>query len=431
MKSNIAHSLWWIPFIVVTWLLSYVGCTNLHEAQFYYTRNTLAKLLFDPNQIEYEILNLIRNARKSIYISLYSLENKIIHEALAEAFYRGIDVQMTTELDEEKNSSWQYLHQAHVPIRSGNFSGIMHNKYFIFDEEYVVTGSANLSKHMFTQMNHMVTLKNRILAKEYKKDFTLQREGFFSTQKDQAYRDIILEGKEGAWHIPPINVSSFSIQPYFTPYKNTLYQDSNNQLGLPVCQQTCIKLDNCEKQSKCTTRMCYEPKKQHVYYRYYNFDSKKHQCVAYDNALKVILDLIRKAKKSIVFIAFSFRDRAIIQELIDAQNIRGVEVKLWIDHSQYRSGYKLSRRSMDALAKNVTSVKLCEPPFKGGLLHHKVIMIDNNLLVLGSMNFSQNAVTKNDENFIIIQNAYSLVHHFQKEIENIDRYSVSLNILEN
>ena len=37
-----------------------------------------------------------------------------------------------------------------------------------------------------------------------------------------------------------------------------------------------------------------------------------------------------------------------------------------------------------------------------GLLHHKVFIIDEKIVVMGSYNFSQNAEERNDENLLII-----------------------------
>ena len=39
-----------------------------------------------------------------------------------------------------------------------------------------------------------------------------------------------------------------------------------------------------------------------------------------------------------------------------------------------------------------------------GILHHKVIIVDDDTVITGSLNFSDNAVTSNDENIIIIKN---------------------------
>ncbi|MBT7074503.1 MAG: hypothetical protein HN922_06305 [Anaerolineae bacterium] len=41
----------------------------------------------------------------------------------------------------------------------------------------------------------------------------------------------------------------------------------------------------------------------------------------------------------------------------------------------------------------------------GSFLHHKVIVIDDRIVITGSLNFSDNATESNDENILIVDNA--------------------------
>jgi phosphatidylserine/phosphatidylglycerophosphate/cardiolipin synthase-like enzyme len=50
------------------------------------------------------------------------------------------------------------------------------------------------------------------------------------------------------------------------------------------------------------------------------------------------------------------------------------------------------------------------------ILHHKVLIIDQQTVVTGSFNFSRNADESNDENVIIIQNA-EIAAEYLKEFE--------------
>ena len=52
-----------------------------------------------------------------------------------------------------------------------------------------------------------------------------------------------------------------------------------------------------------------------------------------------------------------------------------------------------------------------------GSKHHKVIIIDGEIVITGSLNFTQNATQKNDENVVIIydpQIAESYIHEFER-----------------
>jgi phosphatidylserine/phosphatidylglycerophosphate/cardiolipin synthase-like enzyme len=51
-------------------------------------------------------------------------------------------------------------------------------------------------------------------------------------------------------------------------------------------------------------------------------------------------------------------------------------------------------------------------------MHHKVILIDERIVITGSYNFSNNAKTRNDENTLIIHNP-EMVALFREEFERV------------
>ena len=56
--------------------------------------------------------------------------------------------------------------------------------------------------------------------------------------------------------------------------------------------------------------------------------------------------------------------------------------------------------------------------------HHKVLIIDKNIVVTGSFNFSRNADESNDENVIIIQNP-EIAAEYLKEFDR--RWAEAIN----
>ncbi|SHO81288.1 Endonuclease [hydrothermal vent metagenome] len=109
-----------------------------------------------------------------------------------------------------------------------------------------------------------------------------------------------------------------------------------------------------------------------------------------------IVSLINSSKSSIKFLAFAFTNLKISQALIDAKS-RGVEVEGVFDESQNRfqkfSQYK-------RLKDNGLDVKFDKNRFK---LHSKVFIIDENIVVMGSYNFTKKANIINDENSMVIK----------------------------
>jgi phosphatidylserine/phosphatidylglycerophosphate/cardiolipin synthase-like enzyme len=113
---------------------------------------------------------------------------------------------------------------------------------------------------------------------------------------------------------------------------------------------------------------------------------------------KRLLELIDSAKDSINIMMFAFTNRDISRALLDAQK-RGVDIKIVVDKRQnsYQK-YSVYRE----LKANGIDIKLDKNRYK---LHHKVIIIDRKITILGSYNFTKWANSNNDENIIIIKNS--------------------------
>jgi phosphatidylserine/phosphatidylglycerophosphate/cardiolipin synthase-like enzyme len=56
------------------------------------------------------------------------------------------------------------------------------------------------------------------------------------------------------------------------------------------------------------------------------------------------------------------------------------------------------------------------PP--GDKLHHKFAVLDQNIVLIGSQNWSQAANTTNDENLLVIRNA-TVAAHFEREFQRL------------
>ena len=53
-------------------------------------------------------------------------------------------------------------------------------------------------------------------------------------------------------------------------------------------------------------------------------------------------------------------------------------------------------------------------------MHHKVIIIDGEIVICGSFNFSENADRSNDENMLIIYNR-GVAAHFEEEFQRVHK----------
>ena len=116
-----------------------------------------------------------------------------------------------------------------------------------------------------------------------------------------------------------------------------------------------------------------------------------------DNILKeIIIPKIQNAKKNIYVSAFYLTQYELVNELINAKK-RGVDVLVLVDAlsaTNFKNRISLLRdNQIPTMVENW-----------GGKNHEKTILIDNNILISGSCNFSKNGFNKNDENVLIIKN---------------------------
>jgi len=118
---------------------------------------------------------------------------------------------------------------------------------------------------------------------------------------------------------------------------------------------------------------------------------------AEDNAVSNLIALINDAQTSIRFLAFSFTDYPLAQAMIDRSKT-GVDVK-GVFETFGSSGDSSELRTFWCAGVPVRQDS------GASFLHHKVIVIDNSIVVTGSLNFSSNADKDNEENVVILDNS--------------------------
>jgi len=130
-----------------------------------------------------------------------------------------------------------------------------------------------------------------------------------------------------------------------------------------------------------------------------------------DPALEqAIVPIVKSAKKSIRFLAFSFTD----YPLADAMSQRakaGVDVAGVFE----KVGSETEASELRTLMCRKVPVRQDGNP---SFLHDKVIVVDEHIVITGSLNFSTNAEESNDENVIIIDNA-DIARLYMQEFDRV------------
>ena len=128
-----------------------------------------------------------------------------------------------------------------------------------------------------------------------------------------------------------------------------------------------------------------------------------------DYCAEHVKDELKKAKKSIYFMTFSFTHEGITNILLlkhlDNITIQGVtETRMVSDDSNY----ELLKYQNISILKDGNK----------NTMHHKVFIIDNETVITGSFNQTKGGDKKNDENVLIIHDS-SIAQRFNIEFESV------------
>ena len=143
------------------------------------------------------LLQNINEAKNTIDFAIYGFGNvPEIEKALINAKNRGVKIRFITDEDENHNNIYEktsYLKTILPDYKTDYIDGesskfkksIMHNKFFIFDNEKVWLGSANVSETDLSgfNANNIIFIKSKDLAKIYENEFEKMYSGNFHTKK--------------------------------------------------------------------------------------------------------------------------------------------------------------------------------------------------------------------------------------------------------
>lgn len=132
-----------------------------------------------------------------------------------------------------------------------------------------------------------------------------------------------------------------------------------------------------------------------------------------DGVLTALYNLLSTSEESIYFLAFSFTSNelgAIVREKAQA----GLDVKGVMDEEQIASntGTEFDPFRQAGLDVRIDGID--------GQMHHKIFIVDESIVALGSYNFSRSAEERNDENVLIIHDP-RVAGFFLQEFQRVYR----------
>lgn len=122
------------------------------------------------------------------------------------------------------------------------------------------------------------------------------------------------------------------------------------------------------------------------------------------------IELVKSAEKSVKVAAFSLTHEGFADELVKA-SIRGINVSIVIETKQRN----VMESQYERLKDFGLDIKVDGNKYN---MHNKFIIIDNEIVVTGSPNFTFSGNNKNDENMVIVFND-DLAHKFAREFNAI------------
>lgn len=137
-----------------------------------------------------------------------------------------------------------------------------------------------------------------------------------------------------------------------------------------------------------------------------------------DGAVFKIVDLINGAKTRVDVLAYTITSDPISNALLRAAE-RGILVRGVVEGSQINA----MGSDVSAMISSGLDLRLDGNP---NSMHHKVIIIDSSLVLLGSYNFTRSAEENNDENMMIVHDP-ALAEQFLIEFDRLFTYAHNLS----
>lgn len=129
---------------------------------------------------------------------------------------------------------------------------------------------------------------------------------------------------------------------------------------------------------------------------------------------EAIISELNKAKNEVLVQAYSFTSMPIAKALVEVYK-RGVHTETILDKSQRREKYSAADFTAHmGIPTYIDSVH--------AIAHNKIIIIDREVIITGSFNFTRSAEEKNAENLLIIKSK-ELANSYIENWENHKRHS--------
>ena len=155
----------------------YKNALNIIIEKYYNPTPFIKEVIFFPDENnENKVVNMIRTAKKSLNVCIYTFTNDKLAEAIEEAFVKNkISIRIITddETIKQKGSDISKLVLLGIPCKTDDNSNYyMHHKFVIIDGKVLITGSFNWTVQAVKYNNeNVIMIQDEELAEKYEKEF--------------------------------------------------------------------------------------------------------------------------------------------------------------------------------------------------------------------------------------------------------------------
>ena len=138
----------------------------------------------------------------------------------------------------------------------------------------------------------------------------------------------------------------------------------------------------------------------------------------YDDPESIIIKNIDNAEEFINIAMYTFTDREIAQAILRAKD-RGVDIKIYLDRSQVNAKYSKSRYFIN---NGMEGIRISSNNY---IMHNKFAVIDNEIVITGSYNWTASAGERNNENLLVIDDK-NIIKEYQNQFNILwnNKYSL-------
>ena len=334
-----------------------LNSTRASRAEFFFNDpGSRTANIWNPDAVT-QMVQLIDSAQATLDFAVMGFSKTEVVDAVERAYDRGVHVRMVGDAGHLYNSGYTRMLDRHMDMVVGNLNHIMHDKFMVIDDRFVMAGTANWTPtDLVHNSNNFLVIDSPHVAADFTAEFEQMHAGVFGHSKVENYNGRIYE------------VGDTPVEVWFSPNEDAM----GRILEL---------VDGAQESIRFTIFAFTKDQVGSAFIR------KQEEFMAKDLADGISLDA-------------HFRDRRSVAGVIDQSQLHS--------NGQYHEVYRLLGGDIPLRMDGIDSSR--QPgdyQAGGGRLHSKTMVIDADgedpVVITGSFNWSASATQSNDEFLLVFR----------------------------